>query len=72
VPEHKPILPSGMFFRMTTTGDLAKLAHGVPFAIFADAVVPSVSSKALHLPVLSVSLSLPQDTRKAMQRMAKN
>jgi hypothetical protein len=67
----KPVLPSGRFLRTATTGDLLKPLQGVPFTIFAVAVV-SVSSSALHLPVLSVSPPLPHEASKAKQRTAKN
>jgi hypothetical protein len=70
VPVHAPVLPSGMFLRTTTMGDLFKPKQGVPFAIFAVAV-ESVKSRALHVPVLSESPSLLQEASKAMQRMQK-
>jgi hypothetical protein len=47
VPEQKPVLPSGVFLRMATTGDLLKPLQGVPFTILAVVAV-FVSSKALH------------------------
>ena len=74
VPEQKPVLPSGKFLRTATTGDLLSPLQGVPFTIFAVAAV-SVSSSALHLPVLSVSPPLPHEASKAkqtIQRGAKN
>jgi hypothetical protein len=71
VPEQSPVLPSGEVLRTTTTGDLFKLAQGVPLAIFATAVA-SVSSNALHLPVLSASPSLPHEASKSELMMSKN
>lgn len=54
-----------------TTGDLLKPLHGVPLVIFAVAGV-SVSSKALHVPVLSALPSLPQDASKTVLMMIKS
>ena len=69
VPEHKPVLPSGVFLRMATTGDLFKVPHCVPLTILA--VTDSVRSNALHLPALSASPSLPHDASKKMQMAVK-